>query len=136
MTRLTTILSAPALAALLAAALPIAAAAQQAQTGIMTGETAKGNVLTDAKGMTLYTYDKDNIGSSTCMDSCAENWPPLIAPAGAQAEGEYGLSERPDGSQQWTFQGKPLYLWKDDVAPGDVTGDGVGGVWHAAMAPE
>jgi predicted lipoprotein with Yx(FWY)xxD motif len=34
----------------------------------------------------------------------------------------------------WAYEGWPLYLWVKDTKPGDVTGDGVGGVWHAAKA--
>jgi predicted lipoprotein with Yx(FWY)xxD motif len=110
------------------------ATAALAETGIMTGDTALGKVLTDAKGMTLYTYDKDADGMSNCYDKCATNWPPLIAPADAKAEGDYGLTKRNDGSMQWTYDNMPLYLWVKDTAPGDTTGDGVGGVWHVVKA--
>ena len=89
-------------------------------------------MLTDAKGMTLYTFDNDEGGVSACYDQCAANWPPLVAPEGAAAEGEYGLVQRTGGSMQWTYDGKPLYLWINDKAPGDVTGDGVNDVWHVA----
>ena len=103
-----------------------------ADTGIMEADTAMGKVFTDAKGMTLYTFDKDADGKSACYDKCAVNWPPLIAPAGAAAEGDFGLTERTDGSMQWTSDGKPLYLWIKDTKPGDTTGDGVNNVWHVA----
>lgn len=85
-------------------------------------------------GMTLYTFDKDEGGVSACYDKCAENWPPLLAAADAKAEGEYGLTDRTDGSKQWTYDGKPLYLWVKDQKPGDMTGDGVNDVWHTAKA--
>ena len=94
----------------------------------------KDGVLTDANGMTLYTFDKDEGGVSACYDKCAENWPPLLAAADAKAEGEYGLTDRTDGSKQWTYDGKPLYLWVKDQKPGDMTGDGVNDVWHTAKA--
>jgi predicted lipoprotein with Yx(FWY)xxD motif len=100
--------------------------------GIMEADTSAGKALTDAKGMTLYTFDKDEGGKSACYDKCAVNWPPLIAPADAKAEGKYGLTQRTDGSMQWTYDGKPLYLWIKDAKPGDVTGDGVNNVWHIA----
>ena len=45
-------------------------------------------MLVDAKGMALYTYDKDATGVSNCTGQCAQNWPPLLAEAGAKAEGE------------------------------------------------
>ena len=101
-----------------------------AVTGIMEADTSAGKVLTDAKGMTLYTFDKDAGGKSACYDDCAVNWPPLIAAADAVADAEYGLTDRTDGTKQWTYDGKPLYLWIKDQKPGDMTGDGVKGVWH------
>ena len=101
-----------------------------ASGAIKTMKTAKGEVFTDAKGMSLYTFDKDEGGMSACYDDCAVNWPPLIAAADAVADAEYGLTDRTDGTKQWTYDGKPLYLWIKDQKPGDMTGDGVKGVWH------
>lgn len=90
-------------------------------------------ILTDANGMTLYIFDKDEPGVTNCYDQCATNWPPLIADASATAEGEFTLVDRTDGTKMWAYKGWPLYYWKDDVNPGDTTGDGVGGVWHLAV---
>lgn len=90
-------------------------------------------VLTDANGMTLYIFDKDEPGVTNCYDQCAINWPPLIADASATPEGEFTLVDRTDGTKMWAYKGWPLYYWKDDVNPGDITGDGVGGVWHLAV---
>jgi predicted lipoprotein with Yx(FWY)xxD motif len=90
----------------------------------------KGGMLTDANGMTLYTYDMDKGGVSACYDACAANWPPLLAAADAKASDEYGLTDRKDGTKQWTYKDMPLYLWVKDAKPGDMTGDGVKGVWH------
>ena len=38
-------------------------------------------VLVGSNGMTLYTFDKDAVGSgkSACNGPCATNWPPLLA---------------------------------------------------------
>jgi predicted lipoprotein with Yx(FWY)xxD motif len=115
-----------------AAVFALTGAMALADTGIMTADTSIGEVLTDANGMTLYTFDADSDGMSSCYGGCATNWPPLIAPAGAEPDGDFGLTERKDGAMQWTYYGKPLYTWIKDSAPGDVTGDGVKGVWHAA----
>jgi predicted lipoprotein with Yx(FWY)xxD motif len=90
-------------------------------------------VLTDANGMTLYIFDKDAPGVSNCYEQCAINWPPLMADASAMAEGDFTVVERTDGTKMWAYKGWPLYYWKDDVQPGDITGDGVGGVWHLAI---
>ena len=91
-------------------------------------------VLVDSKGMTLYTFDKDEAGTgkSMCSGPCATNWPPLIAKADAKANGEYSVLMREDGGKQWAYKGKPLYTWAKDKKPGDKTGDGFSNVWHVA----
>ena len=96
-----------------------------------------GDVLTDSKGMTLYTFDKDPAGSgrSVCNGGCAANWPPLVAEAEAKASGPFTVITRDDGSKQWAYDGKPLYLWVKDKKPGDRTGDGVRNAWHVVKKP-
>ncbi|WP_022980022.1 hypothetical protein [Ideonella sp. B508-1] len=95
---------------------------------------AMDGVLVDAGHMTLYTFDQDSAGSgkSSCNGPCAANWPPLLAPAGAAAQGDWTLVMREDGTAQWAYMGRPLYRWAKDQKPGDRTGDGVKGVWHLA----
>lgn len=107
------------------------AMAFDAPPGIKTGETAIGTVLTDAAGHTLYTFDEDSAGKSACYGRCAETWPPVKVPHGAAAVGGFTVVNRDDGSAQWAYKDKPLYLWVRDKAPGETTGDGVRG-WHAA----
>lgn len=118
--------------ALAAAILALLAAPALAETGILES----GGMLTDAKGMTLYTFDSDVGGKSACYDACATNWPPLMAAEGAMAEGAFTLVARKDGAMQWAYDGKPLYLWIKDTAPGQMTGDGVKGVWHVAKVAD
>lgn len=105
-----------------------ATSASAAPTKMM--DTDLGSVLVDQNGMTLYTFDKDTPGTSNCYEQCAINWPPFYADSGAMAEGEYTLVQRNDGTEQWAYDGMPLYYWKNDTQPGDTTGDGVGDVWH------
>jgi predicted lipoprotein with Yx(FWY)xxD motif len=95
----------------------------------------QGGVLVDAKGMTLYTFDKDpaNAGKSECVAQCAKAWPPLAAPADAKAMGDYTVITRSDGAKQWAYKGKPLYTWVKDRKPGDKTGDGFRNVWRVAQ---
>ena len=95
-------------------------------------QTDKGPALADAKGMTLYVFDKDSAGKSACNGKCAENWPPLTADAAAAPPAGYSVITRDDGQKQWAYKGKPLYGWVKDTKPGDTTGDGVGGSWHIA----
>jgi len=103
-------------------------AAQTAPVKVVDG------VLTNAAGMTLYTFDKDAAGSgkSACNGPCAANWPPLMAAADAKAGGDFSIVTRDDGSKQWAHKGKPLYLWVKDTKPGDRSGDGVNNVWRVA----
>lgn len=92
-----------------------------------------GPVLASSKnGMTLYTFRNDAENTSNCYDSCADAWPPFTAAASAKPEGALTLIKRNDGALQWAMNGQPLYFWQGDSEPGDVTGDGVGGVWDVA----
>jgi predicted lipoprotein with Yx(FWY)xxD motif len=89
-----------------------------------------GGMMTNNAGMTLYTFDKDAGGKSACNGPCAGNWPPLMAGADDKASGDWSVIARDDGSKQWAYKGKPLYLWSKDQKPGDMTGDGNNGIWH------
>ena len=105
-----------------------------AQGMMPDGVKANGTVLTDAKGMTLYTYDNDKEpGKSSCVDKCLAAWPAAIAPAGTKASGNFSIIKRDDGTQQIAYQGKPLYTFAQDKNPGDIHGDGRGKVWHMVM---
>lgn len=115
-----------------ALALTLTTAAAQAETAVASATSASGTILVDGAGMSLYIFDNDQPGTSNCYDACAQNWPPLATADGAMAEGDFAIIDRSDGTQQWTYKGMPLYTWINDKAPGDITGDGVKGVWHLA----
>jgi predicted lipoprotein with Yx(FWY)xxD motif len=122
-------------ALILAAAMSFAfASAALAAPPTKQATTAKGAVLTDAKGMTLYTFDKDSEGKSACNGPCATNWPVLKAEASDKADGGYSIITRDDGSKQWAYKGKPLYTFAKDQKAGDIMGDGfLNGAWHLAQ---
>ncbi|HEX6524448.1 MAG TPA: hypothetical protein VF070_31270 [Streptosporangiaceae bacterium] len=98
--------------------------------------TIKGvQVLTNAKGMTLYWFVPDTSTKSNCNGQCATYWPPVKGPvtAGSGVTGTLGTITRDDGSIQATYAGHPLYTYIADTAPGVAKGDNVnasGGVWH------
>jgi len=91
-----------------------------------------GDILVDSEGMTLYVFDNDTDENSTCYDDCEANWPPLtgeVTAGDGVDESLLGTSEREDGTTQVTYDGKPLYYFAADQAPGDTNGQGVGDVW-------
>lgn len=90
----------------------------------------KDGMLTDANGMTLYTFDADTGGTPTCYDDCAAKWPPYLANEGDAMKEGWATVERTDGTKQWTYDGKPVYFYAEDKAKGDMAGDGMGGKWH------
>jgi predicted lipoprotein with Yx(FWY)xxD motif len=95
----------------------------------MMSDSKGASYLTDEKGMTLYTYSKDNIGVSNCLGTCITNWPaygPTIAPT-ASLPGSFTVITRSDKTLQYAWKGMPLYYFVKDTKTGDVTGDGVGG---------
>jgi predicted lipoprotein with Yx(FWY)xxD motif len=114
----------------LAFALLVSAAPAFAAEPAKVMDTSAGKVYTDEKGMALYTFDKDEANKSNCYDKCATNWPPFMASGDAKPEGEWTIVERTGGDKMWAYEGKPLYTFIKDTKPGDVTGEGVGGVWH------
>ena len=125
---------------------PAAAATDTATSGATTSGDAMaagtvdiattdlGDVLVDGTGMTLYMFDPDKQGDSTCYDQCATAWPPLLVdrdPSAGQGidAALLGTTERTDGSMQVTYNSWPLYYWAQDAAPGDVAGQAVNNVW-------
>lgn len=101
-------------------------------------ETSAGKIFTNQNGMALYTYGKDTKGTtmSACVDACIKNWPPFLAEAGATPEGAWTLVQVKDKDgalkSMWAYDGWPLYMFVNDTKPGQMNGEGIGGVWHVA----
>ncbi len=102
---------------------------------LMKVKTSIGPVLANSKGFTLYWYAKDTSMTSACTGGCATAWPPLIgtpkAAMGVRLTGKLAAITRAGGLTQATYKGHPLYTYAGDTAPGQVKGNGLGGVWHA-----
>jgi predicted lipoprotein with Yx(FWY)xxD motif len=96
---------------------------------VLEGPSPFGKVLVAENGMTLYTFTKDTPGVSTCVDVCLEHWPPLFADDSDKADGRFTVIERADETYQWAADGKPLYFYWEDKAPGDTLGEGRHGTW-------
>lgn len=90
-----------------------------------------GTFLVDAKGMTLYLFDKDKEpDKSSCYGGCAKSWPPFAPGADDPApKAPLSIITRDDGTRQYAYNGKPLYYYQKDAKAGEVTGQGRGKVW-------
>lgn len=127
--------SVAALCAVLLSVAVSSVAASAVPGGIALRKRGDGDVLTDARGMTLYTFDKDEgmPGRSACEGPCAQNWPAVAAPPDASPVGDFTTVTRQDGSRQWAFRGKPLYRYAHDAFVGASFGDGADTVWRVAL---
>ena len=86
-------------------------------------------------GFTLYAFDSD-LGSagSTCNDSCATNWPPVLVTDGEVANiSGLSLVTRDDGSSQAAYKGRPLYFYSGDTEASDTSGQSVSGWWKVGQ---
>lgn len=96
-------------------------------------------VLTTTKGRTLYSLSAEKNGRFVCTSSCLSVWHPLVVPAGVRPTGpvKLGTIERPEGSIQVTYKGRPLYRFSGDAKAGQANGEGIEdvGTWHAASPP-
>jgi predicted lipoprotein with Yx(FWY)xxD motif len=102
-----------------------------------TDNSTLGTIVVDGSGRTLYRFDKDSASppTSNCTGACAQLWPPVLVGTQITLSGIdrslLGTIKRSDGSVQLTLNGWPLYRYAGDSAPGQVNGEGVGGVWFA-----
>ena len=85
--------------------------------GMPASVKVTNGVLTDTKGMTLYTWDKDKeANKSACEGNCIMTWPALKAADAAKDMGDWKVITRDDGVKQWSYKGKPLYYFAMDKA--------------------
>ena len=120
------------------------ASSPQAAKGavVALGKTPLGKVLVDARGHTLYLFDKDTRGRSACNGACVAYWPPLLSTARPRAaQGVHasllGVIKRADGKRQVTYAGHPLYAFFGDKRAGQTNGEGLtdfGAAWDAVAA--
>ncbi len=102
--------------------------------------TSSGPVLAAASGRTLYVFVDDLLtrAPSACTGDCTHDWVPMTASGGITVRGDVsgrvGTIVRGDGERQLTMDGRPLYLFSGDRAPGEIRGNGVGNLWWA-MTP-
>jgi predicted lipoprotein with Yx(FWY)xxD motif len=114
-------------------------AASASGAALATAEGSLGTMVVDANGLTLYAFTPDDAGVPTCVDACADAWPPAFVDGEPTVEGVdaslVATVEHPAGGTQLVIDGHPLYTFAGDSAPGDVNGQGSGDMWFA-VAPD
>lgn len=86
--------------------------------------------LVDADGNTLYLFENDKNGMSSCTsEACVGNWPifhadNLTIPS-YLSEDDFGSIDRGDGEMQTTYKGWPLYYFTGDGVRGEVKGHSI-----------
>ncbi len=125
------------------AALAAAPLAAQAAT-VEVRETARGKILVDEAGFTLYMFTADKKHQDHCItvEKCTSFWPPVLV-TGMPTAGE-GVKSKfvstttlPGGEKQVTFKKKPLYTYVGDAMPGETDYIGAfefGGYWYGLTA--
>ena len=127
---------------------PSAAASESASSGSAETVDLKsvsgipGMALVDEDGKTLYLWEADKNGTSTCTGPCAAAWPPVTTSGPPQAGSGVDKSllstvKRSDGAEQVTYNGHPLYYYVGDTAAGIAKGQGskdFGASWYVLSA--
>jgi predicted lipoprotein with Yx(FWY)xxD motif len=104
---------------------------------ISTANSSLGEIVVDGQGMTAYFFDNDaaDSGTSSCTGDCAKLWPAIesatTTPVVDGVSGTIATIKGVDGGNQITIDGRPIYTFANDKKPGDVAGQGVGGIWFA-----
>ena len=139
MRRILALLTAVVLVAALGGGTAAIALSKSSSPTVKTRSTSLGTVLVDAKGRTLYLFEKDKTTKSRCSGACATNWPPLLTKSKPKAGGsakssKLGTTKRGDGTTQVTYAGHPLYRFiADNNKPGSTKGEGInafGAEWY------
>jgi predicted lipoprotein with Yx(FWY)xxD motif len=101
-----------------------------------------GKALVDSQGRTLYLFEADHGGKSTCSGACAAAWPAYTVtgtpqPGSGVNPALLSTISAPGGSTQVVYNGHPLYYFSGDAHPGDHSGQGskaFGAGWYVVAA--
>jgi predicted lipoprotein with Yx(FWY)xxD motif len=124
------------------AAVSVAGSATQSTASVSLRKTALGAILVRSNGHTLYLFEKDRSGKSSCNGSCAQFWPPLLSQSKPTAgpgvnASLLGTTTRANGSVQVTYNKHPLYSFALDKQAGQTKGEGnlaFGAKWYVVSA--
>jgi predicted lipoprotein with Yx(FWY)xxD motif len=125
-------------------ALAASAAGASSRTTVRVGASHSARlhetILVGAGGRTLYHLAPESTRHIICTGACAKLWPPLLVRshstnllASRGVHGRLSIVRRPDGKLQAALNGLPLHTFAGDHRPGDVNGQGFGGVWFVLV---
>ncbi len=110
----------------------------QSSASVKTARDASlgATILENPQGMTLYHLSGEQNGKFICTSSsCVGIWHPLTVSSGSAPSGaeSLGTVKRPDGTEQVTYKGMPLYTFAQDAKEGETKGQGIKdvGTWSA-----
>jgi predicted lipoprotein with Yx(FWY)xxD motif len=133
--------SAPASAPTASTSSTASAAPTAAPVTITTKHNKLGTILAAGpKRFSVYLFEADTSGASTCSGACAALWPPVVgkpSASGGAHTSALGTITRADGTVQVTYKGHPLYYYAKDKDSGDAYGAGIksyGAKWYT-LAP-
>jgi predicted lipoprotein with Yx(FWY)xxD motif len=124
-----------------------AAAPARPTPSLAVRRTKLGRILTDQHGRTLYLFEKDTHGRTTCFGACARVWPPALVRGRPRAgdgvvASKVTTTRRGNSRRQLVYAGHPLYRMNADVRPGQTQGEGFLATWwivspsgHRIVAP-
>lgn len=109
-------------------------------TIILSRADQNGNMyLTDANGITLYTFSEDKELESVCSRECLKDWPIFEYDNKNMQAVTHALSknvnviDRADGFLQFAYGKQPLYYYKFDAKPGDMRGHNWDNKWSIVL---
>lgn len=112
------------------------APASMAAAALSVGQSKAGQIVVADQGLSVYFFTKNtkDSGNSACTGACLTSWPPVTSttatPTVNGVTGKIGTIPTADGKMQLTINGMPIYYYSKDQTAGDITGQGVGGVWY------
>jgi predicted lipoprotein with Yx(FWY)xxD motif len=114
---------------------PSTASTQSPPTVWVVDTDTMGWILADNPDLhTLYRYDLDKNGTIACVGTCTTTRKPYLHQPGTRLVLPYGVGGtlgtviRPDGGEQITYDGHPLYTYTGDRNTGDT--NGLTMTWH------
>lgn len=104
-------------------------------SNIASRDIGAGILYTTDSGSSLYTYlrDREQPGTSACIDACAEIWPPVLVSDDATPVGDWTTVTRQTGEKQWAYKNKPVYTFIEDTHPDAMVGIRTTGTWNAVV---